>query len=51
MISPPVFFIRTDETALYKEESFIRILIFLCAPGMGAVYRVRVPNHEGSSNG
>ncbi len=23
----------------------------LCAPGMGAVYRVRVPNHEGSSNG
>ncbi len=27
------------------------VCLFLCAPGMGAVYRVRVPNHEGSSNG
>ena len=24
---------------------------FLCAPGMGAVYRVKVPSHEGSSSG
>jgi hypothetical protein len=35
------------------EKTSIRkgIEVFCGAPGMGAVYRVQVPSHEGSSNG
>jgi hypothetical protein len=34
-----------------KEPLHVNAMALFRAPGMGAIYRVKVPNHEGSSSG